>query len=155
MGIKSRRKGVAFELVIRDHIGRAFKGTLPGLVVRRSSQAERAYEADVIIEGPDVPQWLRDLWVECQHADATDPATKYAQGLRDAILATKRTGRTRVPVVAWRKTGARSVWLTTSSVTMIELLAPGTSVLYPARAEVVLVTALLDEVLAARASAPM
>lgn len=113
LGRRSRRKGQGFELVVRDHFRAAMPQIRDALTVRRSSQSERAYEADLIIEGPGVPQWLCDLWVECQHANDPDPPSKYAQALRDSGLAMKRTGRERTPVAIWRKTKSRQLWLTT------------------------------------------
>jgi hypothetical protein len=116
MGAKSRRKGVAFELVARDYILGAFAHLGEGLIVRRSSQAERAYEADLIIEGPAARPWMSALWVECQHADRanSDPPSKWKQAVRDAGLWEQRNGKqgSRIPIVVWRVTGERTVWCT-------------------------------------------
>ncbi len=122
IGRRSRRKGKAHELVVRDaFMGSALKREYPGLFVRRSSQAERAFEADVIIEGEGLPQWLRDLWLECQHAKDPDPKAKLEQAERDARLALQRTGRDRRPFVVWRKQGARVLWLTCRLHQLVEL----------------------------------
>lgn len=127
VGRRSRRKGQEFELAVRDRLTEAFvsqTNTDPenGLCVRRSSQAERAYEPDLIIEGPGVPLWLCNLWVECEHANAPDPGKKMEQAKRDAALAIQRTRRDRVPVVVWRETGRRVIWLSTTLPILNELI---------------------------------
>jgi len=122
LGRRSRNKGQAFELVVRDQFRTAMPTLCDVLTVRRSSQSERAYEADLIIEGPGVPSWLCDLWVECQHANEPDPDSKYAQAIRDSNLAARRTGRARTPVVIWRKSKSRSMWFTTEVRHLLELL---------------------------------
>lgn len=138
LGRRSRNKGKKFELVARDHMLEAWisRPTTASLVIRRSSQAERAYEADLIIEGPpQVPRFLVDLWVECQHANMPDPASKLAQAKRDAGLASVRTHRVRTPVVVWRRTGERSLWLSTEYHYLCELLGHGQAESYASSAE--------------------
>jgi hypothetical protein len=127
IGRRSRGKGQAFELTVRDRLTEAFVSqsrTDPdnGLTIRRSSQAERAYESDLIIEGPGVPQWLCDLWVECEHANVPDPWKKLEQAKRDAGLAITRTRRDRMPIVVWRETGKRIIWLSTTLPILCELV---------------------------------
>jgi hypothetical protein len=121
MGARSRRKGCAAELVVRDRIRAAFP-QLPMMTVRRSSQAERAYESDLIIEGPGVPSWILKLWTECEHANNPDPVIKYAQAVRDAERWEKRMQTFRTPIVCWRKTGSRTIWLSTSMANLNHLL---------------------------------
>lgn len=121
LGRRSRNKGKSFELVVRDHIRRGAPG-LETLTVRRSSQAERAWDADLIIEGSGIPEWMLELWVECEHANDPDPRKKFAQASRDASLASARSGRSRTPVVIWRKTASRSVWFSTDVPSMFRLL---------------------------------
>lgn len=119
LGRRSRNKGKKFELVVRDHIGmhlddpRFHVGGVSTLVIRRSSQAERAWDADLIIEATNAPQWMLDLWVECEHANDPDPVAKMVQAIRDASAATLRTRRQRTPVVVWRRTGERRLWCST------------------------------------------
>jgi len=110
LGRRSRRKGKAFELVVRDVV----YDQLPGLTVtvRRSSQAERAYDADVVVEGPALPHWLHALWIECNHAEAPNPLKKLDQAERDAEAFVQRTGRARSPVVVWRKNREQTIWAT-------------------------------------------
>lgn len=146
IGRRSRRKGKKFELVVRDHmllhlVTPAFNGNL---VIRRSSQAERAWDADLIIEGSNLPEWLLGLWVECEHANDPDPWAKLAQAIRDAGAATLRSGRQRTPVVVWRRTGERALWLSTYVPWLNELLGHPT----PTDGHwQILVTVRLDEVL--------
>lgn len=122
------------------------------LTVRRSSQSERAYEADLIVEGPGVPSWLCDLWIECQHANDPDPDSKYAQAIRDSNLALRRTGRPRTPCVIWRKTRSRSLWFTTQLAYLTELLGLMSRELPQGRAGDLLVTVPLSELLSALGS---
>jgi len=147
MGLRSRRKGCAFELVVRDRILSAFKA-VPALTVRRSSQAERAYESDLIIEGPHVPKHLGELWVECEHANKPNPSKKFEQGCRDALRYEERMELARVPVVCWRATGDRTIWLSTS-LANVNYMFGGTSL--PYFGSHLLVTTALDEALAALA----
>ena len=140
MGLRSRRKGCEAELVVRDRFLAAFP-MLQQLTVRRSSQAERAFESDLIIEGPNVPDWLTRLWVECEHANVPDPAKKYAQAQRDADINRIRMGRDRTPIVCWRKTASRTIWLSTGLLHLTSLLG------FAQAPSNVLVTIELDEVL--------
>jgi hypothetical protein len=112
LGRRSRRKGKSFELVVRDRILLAFREKCPGLIIRRSSQAERAHEADLIIEGPGCPARLSMLWVECEHAKAPDPRVKWAQACRDSAEYTRKMAVERYPLVCWRKNGERTLWAT-------------------------------------------
>lgn len=122
LGKMSRDKGIKFELTVRDLIKQALP-EFPDLTVRRSLQAERPWDADLIIEGDSsAPRWLVDLWVECQHADNPRPAAKLAQATRDATLSASRTGRARHPVVAWRQTRAREVHASTDLRTFMTMM---------------------------------
>lgn len=145
LGRRSRNKGKSFELVIRDRVILAFGAQLPNLIVRRSSQAERAHEADLIIEGPGVPTSLSLLWVECEHAKAPDPRAKWAQACRDSAIFTKKMAIVRHPVVCWRKNGERTLWATASLDSLSSIL--GNTL--PSNGETMLVTARLDDLLAA------
>ncbi len=149
LGRRSRNKGKSFELVVRDHLRRGAPG-LETLTVRRSSQAERAWDADLIIEGSNAPRWMLELWVECEHANDPDPRKKFAQATRDAKLAYARSGRFRTPVVIWRKTASRSVWFSTDVQSMFSLLHGGDpSSIHSGRG--ILVTMLLEDLLSALA----
>ena len=125
MGLLSRNKGKSFEREIGQRFRTALTPCLPTLTVRRSSQAERAYEADLIIEGPDVPAFITTLWVECQHAKRAhiDPPGKHRQAVRDSAEFAARTRVVRTPVVCWRANGERTVWLTATMGDLASLLA--------------------------------
>lgn len=145
MGLKARRKGVKFELVVRDHLleGLAMPSDSQ-LTIRRSSQAERAWDADLIIECPGAPDWLTNLWVECEHANTPNPHAKMSQALRDAGAATMRTSRQRTPIVVWRKTGERTLCMSTHAGLFYEL----TTGTYPTGvATQILITCRLDDLL--------
>lgn len=128
LGRRSRNKGKKFELVVRDNLLMFLDDPVfhangaSTLVIRRSSQAERAWDADLIIEAVNAPQWLLGLWVECEHSNTPDPVAKMAQAIRDASAATLRSGRQRTPVVVWRRTGERRLWISTHAYWLAELL---------------------------------
>lgn len=114
MGTHSRNKGRSFEQLIAN----LYRNRWPAATVRRSLQAHRPHEPDVVVEHPGVP-WVRALWTECQHADTPQPLVKLAQAERD-ILAAERAGRGEpvpghlwLPVVVWRQSGASVVHATT------------------------------------------
>jgi len=112
MGKKSRTKGKAFE----RRIARALRERWPDALVRRSSQAECAYNADVFIEGG--PALLSSLWLELHDARKPIVAKKLAQAERDVVnQATARTYAMTscVPIVVWHKLGERSIQVTMRS----------------------------------------
>jgi len=81
--------------------------------VRRSLQAHRPYEPDVVIEGDDVPGLARALWTEAFCSNGANEATvaeKLLQAERDAAKAqkVKPTQFYRLPVVVWRRSGTRA-----------------------------------------------
>lgn len=119
LGRRSRLKGKKFELTVRDHM----LAGLPdkSLSIHRTSQADRAWHADLMIESSTAPQWLLDLWVECEHAKEPTPAKKFEQASEDAFKASARCGRTRVPVVIWRRSGERRLWASTSLAWLMNL----------------------------------
>lgn len=102
MGLMSRVKGKRYE----QKIAALFRAHWPEAVVRRASQAERADNPDVMVEGPGV---LERLWLELQDARSPTPLLKLGQAESDAFAwATAITGRPRRwPVVVWHRTGAR------------------------------------------------
>lgn len=118
----SRAKGQTFERLIKEAIVDGLKDLLPRIIVRRSVQAERAHDSDVIIEGDGVPQWLCDLWIECNHADAPNPVNKLTQAQGDSMWAIKRTGRKRLPLVIWRRTRERTLWVTATLETLLKMV---------------------------------
>lgn len=128
LGRRSRSKGQKFELVVRDHMlmhlddPRFHVDGVSTFVVRRSSQSERAWDADLIVEGVNVPDWLTGLWIECEHANEPDPRPKMVQAIRDAGIATVRSGKQRTPLVVWRRSGERTIWCSTYACWLMELL---------------------------------
>lgn len=110
----SRTKGRAFE----QRIARDLREALPLATVRRSQQAERAYEPDVVIEG-DAPGTARWWWLELTDSRAPSPLDKLAQAERD--IAEACDGH-RLPLVVWHKTGAKSVQVTARLGTLCEVL---------------------------------
>jgi hypothetical protein len=108
MGRMQREKGKAFERriagVLRERWGES-------VVVKRSSQAERADNADLITHGG--PPALARLWLELNDAAAPRPLDKLDQAERDTQAAKKRFGGAeRMPVIVWHKKGERSLWAT-------------------------------------------
>ena len=96
-GKMSRTKGHNFERRIASELRELW----PGADVHRSSQADRARESDVVIDGA-APEIARALWLELQDARDPNPNGKLAQAEFDiAKLAEPRTER--VPVVVWHR----------------------------------------------------
>jgi hypothetical protein len=98
MGRMQREKGKRFERAVAAELRKRW----PDAVVRRSSQAERAYQSDVFIEGG--PPLLSRLWLELQDARNPTPLAKLEQAERD--IATTRRGDA-LAVVIWHRLGAR------------------------------------------------
>lgn len=92
-----RAKGIKFEQVI----ARDLKALWPGADVHRSSQAERARNPDVVIEG-DAPPLAKLLWLELQDARQPTPLAKLAQATRD----TTHPPTNRLPAVVWHRLGS-------------------------------------------------
>lgn len=107
MGMLSRTKGKTFE----RKIAREFRLRWPDALVRRASQAERAYESDVYVTNG--PPLLSALWLEMHDAAAPVPAKKLAQAERD--VAANDQLLPRIPVVIWHKLGERSIQVTMRS----------------------------------------
>lgn len=104
-GRTSVQKGKAFERRVAAEIRAAVAGPYPAADVRRSSQADRAGNSDVHVDGHPV---LSALWLELTDARAPDPLAKLAQAERDVAAA----GGGRWPVVVWHRLGARSTQAT-------------------------------------------
>lgn len=109
-GAHSRTKGHTFERLVAD----AYRKAWPTAQVRRSLQAHQPFEPDVVVEGLEAAHPAQLLWTECQHADAPTPNGKLAQAERDlAALSLPPGHRRRLPVVVWRKSGSKTVNMTT------------------------------------------
>jgi len=93
----SRTKGHNHERAVAA----AYRARWPHLTVRRSQQADKAYEPDVVVEG--VP-----LWTECCVGAKPDPLAKLAQAERDV----SRFTETMLPVVVWRRSGTQTTYAT-------------------------------------------
>lgn len=112
MGRMQREKGKRFE---RD-IAARLREFWPDAVIRRASQAERADNPDVFVEGG--PPVLARLWLELQDARRPTPEVKLEQAEDDACgwLARRPfspSAQQRYPVVVWHELGARSVHVST------------------------------------------
>jgi hypothetical protein len=100
-----REKGKRFE---RD-IARVFREAWPGTVVRRSSQAERAYNSDIFVEGG--PLFLSSLWLELQDAKNPTPLAKLEQAEGD-IASQRGIGGPRHAIIIWHRLASRTVNVT-------------------------------------------
>ena len=110
MGRMQREKGKRYE----RHIAAELRTFWPETIVRRASQAERADNPDVFIEGG--PRLLSRLWLELHDARNPSPLSKLEQAERDvdAYQAGRRVGdRERLPVVIWHRIGERQSQVTT------------------------------------------
>lgn len=108
----SRTKGRAFE----QRVARELREAMPRATVRRSQQAHRAYEPDVVVEG-DAPGIARRLWLELTDSRAPSPLDKLAQSERDSAHCLEW-----LPVVVWHRKGAKSVQVTARLGTLCEVL---------------------------------
>jgi hypothetical protein len=106
MGRMQRNKGKRFE---RD-IAARLRVLWPDAEIRRSSQAERAYEADVFATGSPT---LERLWLELQDAKAPTPLKKLAQAERDLAAGGPHVQTDRFPVVVWHRIRELTVHVTT------------------------------------------
>jgi hypothetical protein len=115
MGAMQRTKGATFERKIASILRLRW----PNATVHRSSQADRAYDSDVVIDGG--PEWTRNLWLELQDARHPNPRAKLAQAERDV------GHRPRCPIVIWHKLSERTIWVTLRWETMLLLINIGMS----------------------------
>ena len=100
-----REKGKAFERKVAAII----RARWPEALVRRASQAERAYNPDVFIEGG--PRILQRLWMELQDSAEPTPRAKLEQAMRDVDEDPRHydRGKHRLPVAITHDLGARSI----------------------------------------------
>ncbi len=101
-----REKGKRFE----RHIAARLREVFPGSDVRRSSQADRAANSDVVITGEPL---LERLWLELQDARDPTPLAKLQQAERDIELARRAAANVRLPVVIWHRIHERASQVTT------------------------------------------
>jgi hypothetical protein len=108
MGAMQRRKGKVYE----REVARILRAEFPAADVRRTSQADRAGNSDVIVTGAPL---LEQLWLELNDARDPDPLAKLQQAERDIGLARPSSGGValRLPVVIWHRIRERSHQVTT------------------------------------------
>lgn len=112
MGGMSTRKGKVYE----REVARILRAAWPGADVRRTSQADRAGNSDVVAVGHPL---LERLWLELNDARKPNPLAKLQQAERDVDRANARlVGRApfeqgRLPVVIWHRIRERSHQVTT------------------------------------------
>jgi hypothetical protein len=119
MGKLSRRKGKTFE----QHVATAYRLLWPDAEVRRSLQAHKPYEPDVVVVHPRLP-WVTALWTECQHAKESTPKLKLQQAERDVEEWRKRQTEkhhARLPIVVWKTHGSGTVQLTTRLWVLVQM----------------------------------
>lgn len=111
MSKMSRDKGKRFECAVAAQLRELW----PGASVHRSSQADRAYRPDVVIDGSAAPHLAQRLWLELNDARDPRPVAKLLQAEED-VAAQEVRGDDAViirgswlPVVVWHRTGVRHV----------------------------------------------
>lgn len=123
MGLMSREKGKSYERKVADMLRKRW----PAVIVRRASQAERADNPDVFVEGNWV---LAKLWLECQDARKPTPRDKLRQAEVDVLSWQHRRGlpvdrvRSRWPVVIWHRLGERTSYATMRVNTLLDIVQP-------------------------------
>lgn len=115
-----RAKGNAFE----RKIARILRQRWPGALVRRASQAERAHNPDVFVEGG--PRILQRLWLELQDSASATPTRKLAQAVRDVEADPRQyaQGQHRLPVAITHRLGARTVEVTLNLGDLMDVVDP-------------------------------
>lgn len=103
MGRRSVLRGKAFE----RKLCRIFREKWPDAIVRRASQADRAFQSDVYVTGGH--PMLARLWFECQDSRKPTPLVKLQQAERDAKYDLTAS---RLPVCIWHELGARDIHAT-------------------------------------------
>lgn len=115
-----REKGKAFE----RKIARMIRARWPCALVRRASQAERAHNPDVFIEGG--PKILNRLWLELQDSAHPTPSAKLAQAVRDVGADPRRyqRGEHRLPVAITHKLGSPTITATITLHDLLDIVSP-------------------------------
>ena len=108
MGAMQRRKGKVYE----REVARILRGAFPAADVRRTSQADRAGNSDVIVTGSPL---FEQLWLELNDARDPNPLAKLQQAEHDIELARPSRGGValRLPIVIWHRIRERSHQVTT------------------------------------------
>ncbi len=112
-----REKGKTFERKVAAII----RARWPQALVRRASQAERAHNPDVFVEGG--PRILQRLWMELQDSANPTPSAKLEQARRD-IAADPRPeiGCYRFPVAVTHKRGSTRIVTTMNVGDMMSII---------------------------------
>ena len=113
-----RYKGKTFE----RKIARVIRARWPKALVRRASQAERAHNPDVFVEGG--PRILQRLWLELQDSANPTPSAELEQARRD-IDADPRpveVGCYRIPVAITHRLGSRQILVTMNVGDMMNII---------------------------------
>jgi len=115
-----REKGKTFE----RKIARILRQRWPGALVRRASQAERAHNPDVFVEGG--PRILQRLWLELQDSASATPTWKLAQAVRDVEADPRQyaRGEHRLPVAITHRLGSRTVEATLNLGDLMDIVDP-------------------------------
>lgn len=121
MGLMQRTKGKVYERAI----ARELRMRWPEVIIRRASQAERADNPDVFVEGG--PPVLSRLWLEMQDVRIPKPLAKLEQAEGDiASWVASRMNRpdipVRLPIVVWHRISERKHNATTRLWVLGELL---------------------------------
>lgn len=110
-----RRKGRAFE----QRIARLIRSRFPGVEVHRSSQADRAYDADLVCAGHPA---LERLWLELTDGRAPNVKAKLEQAERDVndrrYVAALYPSR-RLPIVIHHRLGERTTYASMRLTTLL------------------------------------
>lgn len=121
MGLMQRTKGKVWERKVADMLRQRW----PNAIVRRASQAERADNPDVFVEGE---RKLERLWLECQDARKPTPLAKLEQAERDVADWVQRRSDfdhgLRWPVVIWHRLGERTSYATMRINTLLDIVQP-------------------------------
>ncbi len=115
-----REKGKAFE----RKVAAILRERWPEALVRRASQAERAYNPDVFVE--DGPRILQRLWMELQDSSQPTPCAKLEQARHDVDEDPRHydRGEHRLPVAITHELGARSIIATMRLDDLMDIAAP-------------------------------
>ena len=105
MSLMQRRKGRAFE----RRFARLLRASFPQCEVRRSSQADRAHNADVFVVGHPL---LSRIWFELTDGRKPNPMAKLLQAERDIAAIPHADTRHLLPVVVWHRLGERQTQVT-------------------------------------------
>jgi hypothetical protein len=115
-----REKGKTFERKIAAMI----RARWPGALVRRASQAERAHNPDVFIEGG--PRILQRLWLELQDSAHPTPIAKLDQAVRDVASDPRQyaRGEHRLPVAITHRLRSQEITATIALHDLCHILHP-------------------------------